>query len=107
MTHIEKENQKESRQKVKRDVPKKPETPVDGANLEEYPEVAEFLQDLNLLKYVRTFVENGIEDLETILELQEEHLSMMKIPLGHKLKIVKKINESKPEVEETKQENRP
>jgi hypothetical protein len=36
---------------------------------------------------------NGIEDLETILELQEEHIEKMGIPLGHKLKLIKKIKE--------------
>lgn len=36
---------------------------------------------------------NGIEDMETILELQEEHIEKMGIPLGHKLKMVKKIKE--------------
>ena len=48
-------------------------------------------------KYIQTFSENGIEDLETILELQDEHLEMMGVPLGHKLKIMKKIKEMKPE----------
>ena len=40
---------------------------------------------------------NGIEDLETILELQEDHLEKMQIPLGHKLKVIKKIKETKSE----------
>ena len=38
-------------------------------------------------------MENGIEDLETILELKDEHVEQMGIPLGHKLKIVKKIKD--------------
>jgi hypothetical protein len=37
------------------------------------------------------FEENGIEDLETILELNDTHLDAMEIPLGYKLKILKKI----------------
>ena len=40
---------------------------------------------------------NGIEDIETILELQEEHIEKMGIPLGHKLKLVKKIKEMRAE----------
>ena len=39
------------------------------------------------------FITNGIEDLETILELQDDHVSQMGIPLGHKLKIIKKIKD--------------
>ncbi len=44
-------------------------------------------------KYRTLFIDNGIEDLETILELNDEHLQIMKVPLGHKLKILKKIKE--------------
>jgi len=46
-----------------------------------------------LPKYVESFVENGIEDLEIILELDEKHLEQMSIPLGHKLKIMKRIKD--------------
>ena len=35
--------------------------------------------------------ENGIEDLETILELNDSHLDALGIPLGYKLKILKRI----------------
>lgn len=47
--------------------------------------------NLKLLKYKDSFVENGVEDMETILELEGEHLEAMGVPLGHKLKMVKKI----------------
>ena len=57
---------------------------------------------MKMEKYVTNFVENGVEDLETILELQGEHLDMMSVPLGHKLKIIKKINEMWPSEEEAK-----
>lgn len=54
----------------------------------------DFLDSVKLKdKYRHVFIENGIEDLETILELNDEHLQIMKIPLGHKLKILKKIKE--------------
>jgi hypothetical protein len=55
--------------------------------------VDQFLEVLNLAKYKDTFIDNGVEDLETILELDEKHLEMMNVPLGHKLKIVKRIKE--------------
>ena len=54
-------------------------------------EVVEFLQSIGLLKYQSKFYENGIEDLETILELNDSYLDALEIPLGYKLKILKKI----------------
>jgi hypothetical protein len=36
-------------------------------------------------------IDNGIEDEETILELNDAHLDGMCIPLGHKLKMLKRI----------------
>jgi hypothetical protein len=53
--------------------------------------VTEFLKSINLDKYSDRFAENGIEDEETILELNDTHLDGLKIPLGHKLKILKRI----------------
>ena len=57
----------------------------------DYPEVATFLNSIALEKYKDRFVENGIEDEETILELNDEHLDALTVPLGHKLKILKRI----------------
>jgi hypothetical protein len=34
-----------------------------------------------------------VEDLETILELDDKHLEQMGVPMGHKLKLVKRIKE--------------
>jgi len=46
-----------------------------------------------LAKYKENFIDNGVEDLETILELNEQHLEQMSVPLGHKLKIMKRIKD--------------
>lgn len=46
---------------------------------------------ISLDKYIPKFTENGIEDLETILELNDTHLDAMGVPLGYKLKILKQI----------------
>jgi hypothetical protein len=46
-------------------------------------------------RYREVFLDNGVEDLETILEMDEKHLEQMSVPLGHKLKIMKKIKEIK------------
>ena len=48
---------------------------------------------MNLVKYKDNFIDNGVEDLETILELSDNHLESMNIPLGHRLKMMKKIKE--------------
>lgn len=53
----------------------------------------EFLGSIKLEKYQAKFIEHGIEDTETILELKEEHLEQMGVPLGHKLKIIKRIKD--------------
>ena len=63
----------------------------------DYPEVDEFLQSVNLEKYKEIFIANGFEDLDTILELKDEHFQVMQLPLGHKLKILKKIREIRKE----------
>ena len=57
----------------------------------EYPEVEDFLASINLAKYYDKFAENGIEDLETILELNDSHLDALGVPLGYKLKVLKKV----------------
>lgn len=57
----------------------------------EYGEIVQFLSSIGLDKYKDRFIENGIEDEETILELNDEHLDALTIPLGHKLKMLKRI----------------
>jgi hypothetical protein len=56
-----------------------------------------FLESIKLEKYIDKFVENGVEDLETILEMNDEHIELMGIPLGHKLKIMKRIKDARAE----------
>lgn len=51
------------------------------------------MSEVGLVKYKETFIDNGIEDLEIILELDDKHLESLSIPLGHKLKIMKRIKE--------------
>lgn len=51
----------------------------------------QFLASVQLDKYLTKFVENGIEDLETILELNDLYLDHLEVPLGYKLKILKRI----------------
>lgn len=43
------------------------------------------------------FIDNEITDLEVILELDDNYLEQLKIPLGHKLKILKRIKDIRKE----------
>ncbi len=60
-----------------------------------FKEVDEFLTSVSLAKYKDLFLDNGFEDLESVLELRDEHFQTMGIPLGHKLKMLKRIRELK------------
>lgn len=62
-----------------------------------HTEVDVFLESAGLPKYREIFIDNGVEDLETILELDEKHLEQMGVPMGHKLKLVKRIKEIRTE----------
>ena len=55
----------------------------------------EFLNSVNLGKYFEKFIDHGVEDLETILEIQDQHIEKMGIPMGHRLKIVKRIKDTR------------
>ena len=79
--------------------------PAAGAG-SQYPEVDEFLSSINLDKYKDKFLENGIEDEETILELNDSHLDAIGIPLGYKLKILKRIKTMRSEKGMTVPESR-
>ena len=60
------------------------------------PEVYEFLRSCELERYHSLLLEQGIEDLATLFDLTEEHLTELKVPLGHRLKLLKKIREALP-----------
>jgi len=47
-------------------------------------------------KYADSFIENGIESVDDLKLIEEKHLEKMSIPLGHWLKIIKKIKETFP-----------
>lgn len=44
---------------------------------------SEFLEPIKMERYTEVFVENGIDDVETLIECKDEHLEKMNIPLGH------------------------
>lgn len=64
---------------------------------EDYPEVESFLKSVNLERHKDLFIANGFEDIDSILELKDEHFQFMQLPLGHKLKILKRVRELRKE----------
>lgn len=64
---------------------------------EKLSEVDQLLKEIGLEKYSSLMKENGIDDMEILMELQESHLEEIGIILGHRLKILKKIRELKEE----------
>lgn len=61
--------------------------------VESSSEIKEFLKSCGMDKYSEVLLSNGIDEMEILLELTEDHLSNLSIPLGHRLKIMKKIRE--------------
>ena len=61
---------------------------------EDCPAVHEFLASCGLERYLNLFVDNGFEDLASMLELTESHLVTLKIPLGHRLKLLRKLKDT-------------
>ncbi|CAG9326257.1 unnamed protein product [Blepharisma stoltei] len=57
--------------------------------------IMDFLISCGMEKYYNLLIENGIDELEILLELTEDHLNNLNIPLGHRLKLLKKIRENK------------
>ena len=53
--------------------------------------VESFLKELNLLKFISNFMNNGIDNIEKLSYVNNEHLKMINIPYASRLKILKKI----------------
>ncbi|CAK83387.1 unnamed protein product (macronuclear) [Paramecium tetraurelia] len=47
----------------------------------------------------KKFKENGFEELDILFDIQKEQLQSMEIPLGHQIRLIKKIRELKQSVE--------
>lgn len=84
-----------------------PEEKPAQINLVPQDEVLDFLNSCGMDKYHKTFVENGIEEVDILMELTEGHLTNMGIPLGHRLKIMKKIKENKGSDKKGKENSKP
>lgn len=64
-------------------------------DLPENEEIRVFLESCGLEKHLPTFLTHGIEDMEVVLELTEEHLADLNLPLGHRIKLLKRIRDLK------------
>ena len=54
-------------------------------------DVYEWLNDIGLSRYHDLFIQNGIEDVQTILTLTKDDLDRIGVKLGHRNKIMGKI----------------
>ncbi|CAG9311446.1 unnamed protein product [Blepharisma stoltei] len=79
----------EENKKIKNDV--KSQNIVENSKVNE---VEQFLASIGMEKYASAFQDNGIDDLEILCELNEAHLEQLGVPLGHRIKILKKIREN-------------
>jgi hypothetical protein len=56
-------------------------------------QVKQFLTGCGLERYFEELTHNGIDDMEILLELSDSHLNGLNIPLGHRIKLLKRIKE--------------
>lgn len=57
--------------------------------------IYQFLSQINCCQYYQTFIENGFDELETVIEMSSEHMTDMKVLPGHQIKIQKLIYQLK------------
>jgi len=62
------------------------------AGIEQNP-VTSFLREAGLSQYAELLISNGFDDLETLLDIEDEHMKDMGIPPGHILKPKKKLRD--------------
>jgi hypothetical protein len=71
------------------------------------PELDTFLESIRLGGYRELFLAHNFATMQTILELSDEDLQRMNLPLGHKLKVLKRIKGLQPTQENAKQISHP
>jgi len=55
--------------------------------------VATFLKDIGLGKYAKPLILSGFDDMETLLDIENEHMREIGFPPGHIVKLKKKLRE--------------
>lgn len=62
-------------------------------NINQPKTVETFLKELGLLKFISNFINNGIDNIEKLAFVNNDHLKMINIPYASRVKILKKIKE--------------
>lgn len=62
------------------------------AGIEQNP-VTGFLREVGLSQYAEQLINNGFDDLDTLLDIEDEHMKDIGIPPGHILKLKKKLRD--------------
>eukprot|EP00441_Pelagodinium_beii_P033143 CAMPEP_0197640684 /NCGR_PEP_ID=MMETSP1338-20131121/14888_1 /TAXON_ID=43686 ORGANISM="Pelagodinium beii, Strain RCC1491" /NCGR_SAMPLE_ID=MMETSP1338 /ASSEMBLY_ACC=CAM_ASM_000754 /LENGTH=364 /DNA_ID=CAMNT_0043213555 /DNA_START=88 /DNA_END=1182 /DNA_ORIENTATION=- len=55
--------------------------------------VAIFLNNAGLGRYAETLIGNGFDDMETLLDIEEEHMRQLGMPPGHIVKLKKRLRQ--------------
>mmetsp|Transcript_7677 Transcript_7677/g.14490 ORF Transcript_7677/g.14490 Transcript_7677/m.14490 type:complete len:300 (-) Transcript_7677:182-1081(-) len=58
-------------------------------------QLMQFLTSSGLERYFNLLVGHGVDDIETLTMLTDTHLIDLNIPLGHRIKLMKRINEAR------------
>eukprot|EP00441_Pelagodinium_beii_P040089 CAMPEP_0197628088 /NCGR_PEP_ID=MMETSP1338-20131121/6510_1 /TAXON_ID=43686 ORGANISM="Pelagodinium beii, Strain RCC1491" /NCGR_SAMPLE_ID=MMETSP1338 /ASSEMBLY_ACC=CAM_ASM_000754 /LENGTH=406 /DNA_ID=CAMNT_0043198989 /DNA_START=148 /DNA_END=1368 /DNA_ORIENTATION=- len=70
--------------------------PTPNRHRRTFSKMADILKQLELPQYLPLLLRNGVDDLETLLMLKEHHMKEIGIPIGHILKIQKRLRELAP-----------
>mmetsp|Transcript_33016 Transcript_33016/g.58102 ORF Transcript_33016/g.58102 Transcript_33016/m.58102 type:complete len:483 (-) Transcript_33016:32-1480(-) len=62
---------------------------------QESAEVLNFLKEIGLERYWDSFREAQVTDIEVLYELTDEHLTSIGLPIGHRIKLLKRIRETR------------
>jgi hypothetical protein len=58
-------------------------------------ELFEFLKILNLLEYQQVLLDNGVDEVEILMELTENHFERLGFKIGHIIKVRKAVERFK------------
>lgn len=63
--------------------------------------VLDFLREIGLERYWESFRAAQIDDVEVLAELTDEHLTSLGLPIGHRIKLLKRLREARTVVKPT------
>jgi len=65
--------------------------PASRAKMLDRSPVTAFLRESGLFQYAEIFLQSGFDDLDTLMDIEEEHMKEMGMPPGHVVKLKKCI----------------